>query len=268
MSCPFFSVVIPVYNRAWCVERAVTSALGFARGVSPVEIVLVDDGSKDNSVEVIEALIERYGESDRIIFRLVRHGTNKGVCAAKNSGARASTGRWLVFLDSDDELIEDRSALVAEALSLSETCPLHFFRCIDELSQVPELLDLPEPRGFAAYFELGTDGEALPIVDRQAFLAHPYDEDLRGFESLAYLRMVREFGSAVIHSLVARRYYTSHEERLSSRRGLARRYRDLAIGNRRLLREHGAILRGRAYYKQHLRLLKYQVLSRIPFFAG
>lgn len=262
MAQPFFSIVIPVYNREWSIRRAVDSAVNFDSSGLPLEIVLVDDGSTDRSVRIIEELLEENTTVGNISFKFVRHSTNKGVCGAKNSGARAASGAWVVFLDSDDELIPGKAAEVREALLSNSSCPLHFFKCVDEHAAFTNSLNIVELRDFASYFKNGTNGEALPIVNRAIFLQYPYDEDINGYESLSYLRIVRDHSCAAINSLIVRRYYTSHESRLSSKKGMARRYRDLALGHRRVLREHGTLLGTTAYLKQCLRFLKYAMLSR------
>ncbi len=86
------SVIIPVYNRAATVKRAIDSVLN--QSLSPGEIIVVDDGSTDNTPEVLK------GYKDRI--RVLRLGENLGPSAARNKGVLESSGRWIAFLDSDD----------------------------------------------------------------------------------------------------------------------------------------------------------------------
>lgn len=86
------SVVIPTYNRANVVVNAITSVLGQTR--SPLEVVVVDDGSRDDTGARVRALADprlRYLRQD-----------NAGVSAARNAGVRASRGDVVAFLDSDD----------------------------------------------------------------------------------------------------------------------------------------------------------------------
>ncbi len=85
------SVVIPNYNYAHYLRGAIDSALG--QTYSDIEIIVVDDGSKDDSISVIEA----YG--DRITA--IRQ-KNQGVAAARNRGVASSTGEYIAFLDADD----------------------------------------------------------------------------------------------------------------------------------------------------------------------
>ena len=88
---PLVSVVIPTYNRAGLLPRAIESVL--AQTYGNVEIVVVDDGSTDNTQAVLD------GFRDRI--RCIRTG-NMGASHARNVGMRASVGQYIAFLDSDD----------------------------------------------------------------------------------------------------------------------------------------------------------------------
>jgi glycosyltransferase involved in cell wall biosynthesis len=94
------SVVIPVYNRAGSVGRAITSAL--EQSEAPLEIVVVDDGSTDASCEVVARLA---AQEPRI--RLVRQQTNLGGAAARNVGLLETRAEFVAFLDSDDEWLAD-----------------------------------------------------------------------------------------------------------------------------------------------------------------
>jgi glycosyltransferase involved in cell wall biosynthesis len=101
-SNPETSVIIPCFNGERFVAEAIESALAQARG--PVEVVVVDDGSSDGSV----GIVERYADGDRV--RLIRHGTNRGIAAARNTGVRAARGRYIGFLDQDDLWLENKTA--------------------------------------------------------------------------------------------------------------------------------------------------------------
>ncbi len=100
MTDTVLSIVTPLYNRDWCIADCIES-VGLHRlpADSPCEMIVVDDGSTDGSVAKVEAVVARLGLQDRV--RLIRQ-PNAGASVARNLGANAATGRWLVFLDSDD----------------------------------------------------------------------------------------------------------------------------------------------------------------------
>lgn len=91
MATPLVSVIIPNYNYARFLPQAIDSAL--AQTYSPVEVIVVDDGSQDDSLTVLKA----YGARLRWVSQ-----RNQGVAAARNHGVRLSQGSYLAFLDADD----------------------------------------------------------------------------------------------------------------------------------------------------------------------
>lgn len=94
------SVVIPTYNRERWIRCAIDSVL--AQTYSNYEIIVVDDGSSDNTRQVIQ----EYGNRVRYFYQ-----TNKGVSAARNLGIREAKGEWIAFLDSDDEWLPSKLEL-------------------------------------------------------------------------------------------------------------------------------------------------------------
>jgi glycosyltransferase involved in cell wall biosynthesis len=99
---PFFSVTITTYNRAELVKRALNSLL--SQTEPDWEAIVIDDGSTDNT----ESVVKPYIESDtriRYVFQ-----KNKGYSLAKNSGIFLSKGKFITFLDSDDEYFPEHLA--------------------------------------------------------------------------------------------------------------------------------------------------------------
>lgn len=94
---PAVTVVIPAYNRAHCVAAAVESV--FAQTFNDVEIIAVDDGSSDGTGKVLETFTPS--------IRVIRQD-NGGVSSARNTGVRAARGKWIAFLDSDDQWHPDK----------------------------------------------------------------------------------------------------------------------------------------------------------------
>jgi glycosyltransferase involved in cell wall biosynthesis len=90
------SVVIPTYNRAHFLERAVQSVL--SQSHTGVEVVVIDDGSEDGTPQLLDRLEARH-EAGTLRCRRIEHG---GVSMARNRGIALSRGEWISFLDSDD----------------------------------------------------------------------------------------------------------------------------------------------------------------------
>jgi glycosyltransferase involved in cell wall biosynthesis len=91
------SVIIPCRDRATLVERALTSA---SLCECPLEVICVDDGSTDQTCEVLAAAAARLPS-----LTICRHAHSLGAQAARNTGIRASSGDTIAFLDSDDEYL-------------------------------------------------------------------------------------------------------------------------------------------------------------------
>jgi glycosyltransferase involved in cell wall biosynthesis len=86
-----FSIIIPTFNRGWILRDALESI--FAQGMPEVEVIVVDDGSTDDTKAVVGA----YGSCVQYVYQ-----ENRGPAAAKNEGIRRARGRYMAFLDSDD----------------------------------------------------------------------------------------------------------------------------------------------------------------------
>jgi glycosyltransferase involved in cell wall biosynthesis len=97
MNAPRFSVIIPAYNAAATLARALDSVL--TQTWPAFEIIVIDDGSIDATAEIAAS----YGEKIRYVYQ-----NNAGVSAARNQGARVASGDWLTFLDADDWYYPDR----------------------------------------------------------------------------------------------------------------------------------------------------------------
>lgn len=92
-----FSVVIPLYNKGALIKRTIDSVL--SQSFQDFEIVVVDDGSKDDSAVFVKAYSD-----DRVKYY---YKANGGVSSARNYGIEKSTKDWIVFLDADDELLQN-----------------------------------------------------------------------------------------------------------------------------------------------------------------
>lgn len=124
---PTVSVIIPTFNRAGCIARAIDSVL--AQTYRDREIIVVDDGSTDNTMQVLENYAER--------IRCIRQD-NAGVSAARNAGLRAAQGEWVAFLDSDDTWLPSKLAVQMDLVERTGTEV-----CFTSVVQVDETRERP-----------------------------------------------------------------------------------------------------------------------------
>lgn len=107
------SVIVPVYQVSAYVERCLRSVM--AQTYPDMEGIIVDDATKDDSIEKCERLIRRYDGAIR--FRILHHDRNRGLSAARNTGTEAAVGDYLYYLDSDDYLSPDCIARLAAVVN-------------------------------------------------------------------------------------------------------------------------------------------------------
>ncbi len=88
---PLVSTVIPAFNVAWCIDRAINSVL--SQNYHPLEVIVVDDGSTDDTQEILA----NYKEAIRVV-----RNTNGGLSSARNTGILEARGDYVAFLDADD----------------------------------------------------------------------------------------------------------------------------------------------------------------------
>lgn len=94
-----FSIIMPTYNRAFCIEGAIDSLL--KQTYQGYELIIIDDGSTDNTEKVIK---EKYGNLLGEKLKYICLDTNKGVCYARNTGLENAKNEWIAYLDTDNTL--------------------------------------------------------------------------------------------------------------------------------------------------------------------
>ena len=95
---PVYSIIIPAYNYAQYLSRAIDSVLD--QNGDDYELVVVDDGSTDQTAQVTEEFVNRFPTKVTYFFQ-----ENRGLSSARNRGIRLSKGKYLLFLDADDALL-------------------------------------------------------------------------------------------------------------------------------------------------------------------
>jgi len=94
------SIIIPIYNVELYIERCLLSALN--QTYRDIEIILVDDCGQDNSMVVAQQIVKNHPNGHKVL--ILKHEHNRGLSAARNTGIDASSGEYVYYLDSDDEI--------------------------------------------------------------------------------------------------------------------------------------------------------------------
>jgi glycosyltransferase involved in cell wall biosynthesis len=254
-----FSVITATYNRRTLLQRALKSALEFVRIVGDSEIVVVDDASQDGTVDMIRTVYAT--ELKSALLKLVERRVNGGSTAAKSDGAKRAGGDWLIFLDSDDELLPEAATFIPDFIDAHSDAKLFFFRCVDQDNHPIGPQKPPTRLSFAGLLNAGTPGECLPVTSRSAFLEYPSDNDPLAYEFMALLRIARANGYAMLSDSIVRRYHTEGADRLTSIAGNLRRARRHAEGFKRMLREFGPAMSPGQRRKILIRIFCYRAIA-------
>jgi len=111
--CPTVSIILPTYNRTQLLSQAIESVLD--QTYRDFELIVVDDGSEKDTEPVVDTFDE-WGN-----IRYIRHKTNKGASAARNTGIEAATGEYIAFIDDDDEWLPTKLEKQVELMDNSST---------------------------------------------------------------------------------------------------------------------------------------------------
>lgn len=107
-----FSLIMPTYNRGYCIERAIQSVL--YQTYDGYELIIVDDGSTDDTERMISERYQKELASGRI--RYFRHEENRGVCRSRNIGLAAAKNDWIGYIDSDNTISRTFLATFVDAM--------------------------------------------------------------------------------------------------------------------------------------------------------
>ena len=119
---PFFSVIIPTFNRAKYIAKAIKSVL--AQEFSDWELVIIDDASTDNTEQIVKSF-----NDNRINY--FKNQTNKERCVSRNIGMENSSGKYICFLDSDDYHLPDHLEVLHQHIIKHNQSPaLFFYQCL------------------------------------------------------------------------------------------------------------------------------------------
>jgi glycosyltransferase involved in cell wall biosynthesis len=187
---PLISVIIPAYNYAHLLPRALDSVI--AQWADDIELLVINDGSTDNTAEVLADYAQRYPQVQVI------SQANAGAAAARNHGIRLAHGRYALLLDADDELLPEALASLRQTLQANPDAGLVLGAQLSVTADGRERLRLPtpasgSPRQLIRRYLLEKKisiSHCCTLFRRDLLLQRPYPEQLRTGEDIpvfAYL---------------------------------------------------------------------------------
>jgi glycosyltransferase involved in cell wall biosynthesis len=251
-----FSFVIPTYNRSSKVIRAIDSVLNQPNWEDSSEIVIVDDGSTDNT----ELLLQKYAKNPQIKY--IKHPYNKGVASAKNTGITNANNEYVVLLDSDD-LLERNGLSHLKNLVQNNNCDLFF--CGTRILNDTKLMYDPDFIGNKSYYDLLINpvGEYIPVCRTQV-MKNNLLRNLRGYESVTWLSLAKKGYQLYFDNEPIRLYDNDGEDRISNRFNGIKNSIKMKDGYELYLKEFGLDLKYlnyKEYLKINCKLFCYYLMS-------
>ena len=182
---PLISVVIPAYNYARLLPRALDSVL--AQGAEDVELIVVNDGSSDHTGDVLADYATRHPR-----LRVI-HQANAGAAAARNRGIGLARGSHVLLLDADDELLPNALATLRKLVAAHPRAGMFLGAQLSVYSDGRERLRLPSPVPVASPAQLArryllqkrlSVSHGCSLFRRDLLLQRPYPENLRAGEDI------------------------------------------------------------------------------------
>lgn len=205
---PLISVIVPVYNCEPYIEKCVNSIL--AQTYPNIEVVLIDDGSKDHSLERINEIRSIHNNV------IVLHQENKGASAARNAGARAASGTYVGFVDGDDTIEPSMYEILYHELTAHPECMISMVNMhyeYEDGSFGKPILRFKE--GVITAHEqmrllLMHEGSSSPcniLIPRDFFLEHPFSESISNEDFLFWVDLLPSIKAVCYKDLCLYNYY-------------------------------------------------------------
>jgi glycosyltransferase involved in cell wall biosynthesis len=182
------TVAIPVYNREDCIAKCIESVL--QQTVLPFEIVVVDDGSTDNTRNVIESLLADHPQIN--FFPAPKNG---GENYARNRCVEQATGEFIFWLDSDDYIVPDAIESVLAAMNKNPGFLHYMFLTSDRQTEFSGSTAFSKKKHVTTFNDWVTSavsGDFAHVMHKSVFEGLPFFEDIRGFPGINFLRIHRK----------------------------------------------------------------------------
>lgn len=181
------SVIIPLFNKESIIERTLNSVL--SQDYDDYEVVIVDDGSTDNSLQIAK----EYKNRDHKLANIqIIEQDNGGPSKARNTGVKYAKGEWIVFLDADDELLPGSIKRYSTLIEKKKDCnfiasPFYNHNGIEKRLSSPYNGGKIHNPFKAHYFGKFIPRTGAFVCKKNLLIKYPFNEDIRRFEDLEFL---------------------------------------------------------------------------------
>jgi glycosyltransferase involved in cell wall biosynthesis len=248
---PYLSVVIPMYNRAALIRRAIDSCM--RASLADYEIIVVDDGSTDESALAVAQI-------NHPAVRLIQHDANGGLSRTRNTGIEHARGEWIILLDSDDELVDGALDVIRQcAMEAPSDVAVLWFQCrMDDGTLTPVPCPQAGPWDYEhwlAFCESMTvadaNSEMLLAMRRSAHTTFRFPDE-RVPEDRTYFDLAKRYRSR-FYQIVLRLYHQDANDQMTKQSqpgGQIHRDRRSTVAEteewQRLIDDHGSSLAAHA----------------------
>lgn len=175
---PRFSVIMPLYNKAPYVRKALESVM--TQTFANFEVIIIDDGSTDDSLAVCEDFISQLHKETKLTNVALLRQPNAGVAATRNKGVAASHGEYLCFLDADDwwepAYLAEMDKLISEYSDAGIYASNYIYY---KPGKTHVALNLP--RGYMDYPKVYYEGSAMPVWTGATCMSRKVYDEMGGF---------------------------------------------------------------------------------------
>ncbi len=239
-----FSIIIPTYNRSQTIQRAINSIL--MQSFKNWELIIIDDGSTDNTKEIIQ----KFKDKRIIYFKLNK---NKGVNFARNKGIEKAKGEWILFLDSDDEYLDNSFNVILGILSniKKNIDVVGFLNKEKKSGLIKDRKNFITESKWEKYYPTYEDvvlkrcifGDIHHVIRKEVFRENfIFPERINGLESLFFSELIKNNKKFVYINKIVVLVYSDSGERLSTDPYL--RWPEQFIwGYKKFVKDHYAILK-------------------------
>lgn len=209
-----YSVITPVYNRADCILRCLESVTLNIGVREDVEHIVVDDGSTDNTPEIVSQYAAAH---PHIVFHVFPK--NRGTNAARNKAISLARGQWCIILDSDDYW-DERALETIDDTVCSHPEIRHFCFAPDDMQQSYDANPLLHGQhsvvlSFEDFLMERVGGDFVHVMLTEILRQYPFDEQLRIYEGVFFLSFYKEAQRILFTNTVVSHRERSREDSVS-----------------------------------------------------